>query len=118
MPRKLTSAEEILDHMYASDPEYRSDLEREGNRLRAACAIYDARTAAGLTQAQLAERVGTTQSVIARLEDSDYEGHTLRMLDRIASALGQRVEVAFVPAHAPTTRRKPRKRRVARARGT
>jgi ribosome-binding protein aMBF1 (putative translation factor) len=97
MARKITSAVEILDHMQGSDPAYRADLEREKNRVRAACAIYEARTAAGLTQAQLAERVGTTQSVIARLEDADYEGHTLRVLDRIATALGQRVEVTFVP---------------------
>lgn len=101
MPSKLTSAAEILDHLHGSEPGYRDDLEREQNRLRAACAIYDARTRAGLTQAQLAERVGTTQSVIARLEDANYEGHSLRMLGRIAAALGQRVEVTFVPAGNP-----------------
>jgi len=69
-------------------------------------------TAAGHTQAQLAERVGTTQSVIARLEDADYEGYTLRMLDRIAAALGQRVEVTFVPEGDPA----PAQQRAARTR--
>jgi ribosome-binding protein aMBF1 (putative translation factor) len=112
MARKITSAVEILDHMHGSDPAYRADLEREKNRVRAACAIYEARTAAGLTQAQLAERVGTTQSVIARLEGADYEGHTLRLLDRVAAALGQRVEVAFVPAEVgQTPLPRPRRRR-------
>jgi predicted transcriptional regulator len=49
--------------------------------------IYDVREQAGLTQRQLADLVGTTQSVIARLEDADYDGHSLSMLARIASAL-------------------------------
>ena len=51
---------------------------------------------AKLTQKQLAERVGTTQSVIARLEDADYEGHSLSMLQRIAAAVNKRFEVRFV----------------------
>lgn len=59
--------------------------------------IYDARTKAGLTQKELAKLVGTTQSVIARLEDADYEGRSLTMLNRIAGALARRVEVRFVP---------------------
>jgi transcriptional regulator with XRE-family HTH domain len=51
--------------------------------------IYDARQKAGLTQKQLAELIGTKQQVIARLEDADYEGHSLSMLQRIASGLGR-----------------------------
>ena len=58
--------------------------------------IYHLRAQAGLTQKQLAERVGTSHSVISRLEDDDYEGHSLSMLQRIAAALGARVEVRFV----------------------
>ncbi len=55
------------------------------------------RTAAGLTQTQLAKLIGTTASVICRLEDADYEGHSLGMLRRIGAALNQRVEIRFVP---------------------
>jgi transcriptional regulator with XRE-family HTH domain len=54
--------------------------------------------AAGLTQQQLAERIGTTPSVISRLESADYRGHSLSMLRRIADALGKRVELRFVDA--------------------
>lgn len=57
--------------------------------------IYQLRTSRGLTEAELASRVGTTQSVIARLEDADYEGHSLRMLQRIEEALGARLSVHF-----------------------
>ena len=59
--------------------------------------IHELRTAAGLTQTQLAKLIGTTASVICRLEDADYEGHSLAMLRRIAGALNQRVEIRFVP---------------------
>ena len=54
------------------------------------------RTEAGLSQRQLAKLVGTTASVICRLEDADYEGHSLAMLHRIAAALKRRVEIRFV----------------------
>jgi DNA-binding XRE family transcriptional regulator len=59
--------------------------------------IQTLRTQSGLTQAQLAKAVGTTASVICRLEDADYEGHSLAMLRRIAAALNRRVEVRFLP---------------------
>jgi hypothetical protein len=45
--------------------------------------------------------VGTTASVICRLEDADYEGHSLAILRRIGAALGKRVELRFVPARKP-----------------
>jgi ribosome-binding protein aMBF1 (putative translation factor) len=59
--------------------------------------IYDARTKAGLSQSELAALIGSKQPVIARLEDADYEGHSLTMLQRIAAALEQRLELRFVP---------------------
>ncbi len=52
---------------------------------------------AGLTQTELAKLVGSKQPVIARLEDADYEGHSLTMLQRIAIALNQKVEIHLVP---------------------
>ena len=58
--------------------------------------IYDLRTKAGLTQGELAKLVGTSTSAISRLEDADYEGHSLAMLRRIATALNKRVEIRFV----------------------
>jgi DNA-binding XRE family transcriptional regulator len=59
--------------------------------------LRELRKAAGLSQRALAERVGTTASVICRLEDEAYGGHTLDMLRRIGSVLGKRVEVRFLP---------------------
>jgi transcriptional regulator with XRE-family HTH domain len=61
--------------------------------------ICQLRSDAGLTQRELADLVGTTASVICRLEDSEYEKHSLAMLRRIGAALGRRVEVRFVAVH-------------------
>jgi ribosome-binding protein aMBF1 (putative translation factor) len=60
-------------------------------------AIYDLRVGAGLTQKQLAERVGTSHSVISRLEAADYDGHSLKMLGRICAALDHHLQLRFVP---------------------
>ena len=59
--------------------------------------IYDLRNEASLSQRALAKMVGTSASAICRLEDADYEGHSLAMLNRIAEALDRRVEIRFVP---------------------
>ena len=60
--------------------------------------IYDARQAAGLSQAELAELIGSTQPMISQLEHADYEGHSLTMLQRIAKALNLRLQISFVAA--------------------
>jgi len=82
---------EIKARQAAHDP--RSDREREANRATVslrfdlAQLVYDLRTSAGLTQRQLADRMGTTQSVISRLEQAGRLP-TLEMLGRIAAATG------------------------------
>ncbi len=60
--------------------------------------IYKLRTRARLSQRQLAAKIGTTASVICRLEDTDYTGHSLAMLRGIATAMNKQVEIRFVPA--------------------
>jgi len=105
--RSTTDAIEILHHRYyAGKPERIASLEVERLNAKIAREIYDLRTAAGLTQRQLARLVKTTASVICRLEDADYDGHSLTMLQRIATALDQTVEVRFVPRSAAPNRRK------------
>lgn len=93
----ITDAVEILRRMDGHGPEDDKLIAQFELEFRISMVIYDARKRAGLTQKGLADLVGTTQSVISRLEDADYEGHSLSMLQRIAAALGQRVEVRFVP---------------------
>lgn len=89
--KSTTDAIEILRRRYIDgDAERLASLEEERLHARVARRIYDLRTRAGLTQAELAARVDTTQSAISRLEDADYEGHSLSTLRRIAEALGAR----------------------------
>src|SRR5258708_837841 len=78
------------------DPKRVAEYEESAADVDVAKVIYEIRTQAGLTQRQLATKVGTTASVICRLEDADYEGHSLVMLRRIAEALEQRIEIRFV----------------------
>lgn len=87
----------ILDMEFGDDPVYQDLRAQERVKSQAARAIYEARVAAGLTQAELARRAGTTQSVISRLEDADYDRHSLALLERIATALHRQVEVRFLP---------------------
>jgi ribosome-binding protein aMBF1 (putative translation factor) len=83
---------------YEGRPERLAALEEARANDNVARKITALRLQAGLTQRQLAKLVGTTASVICRLESADYEGHSLAMLQRIADALKQRVEIRFVPA--------------------
>ncbi|MBI4538562.1 MAG: XRE family transcriptional regulator [Gemmatimonadetes bacterium] len=96
--RNTTSdAVEIMQRRYFEGrPERQAELEEERANAEVARKIYDLRQEAGLTQQELARLIGTTASVISRLEDADYEGHSLSMLRRIAGALQKRVEIRFV----------------------
>ncbi|HLK20101.1 MAG TPA: XRE family transcriptional regulator [Bryobacteraceae bacterium] len=82
---------------YEGKPARLKNLEEARANEEIARKIQELRAAAALTQTQLAKLIGTTASVICRLEDADYDGHSLAMLRRIAGALNQRVEIRFVP---------------------
>jgi ribosome-binding protein aMBF1 (putative translation factor) len=79
------------------DPEMAARVEEEYVNSELSSLVHALRTGAGLTQGQLAKKVGTTQSVISRLEDADYDGHSLAMLRRIAKAVGHVVEIRVIP---------------------
>lgn len=96
--KSTSDAVEILHRRYVKDdPEILSELEKIQADNDVARKIYDLRTKEGLSQRDLAKLVGTTASVICRLEDADYEGHSMAMLNRIAAALNKRVEIRFLP---------------------
>ena len=94
--KATTDALEIMDReFFEGKPERLAELERMRADDAIAHKIFDLRTKAGLTQRQLAKLVGTTASVICRLEDADYEGHSLLMPQRIASALIKRLKIGL-----------------------
>jgi len=93
---RTQDAVSILHGRYVKDdPERKAALQEERVNAEVARLIHDMRTAAGLSQQQLAELIETTQSVISRLEDADYEGRSLSMLERIATALNQKLTVVM-----------------------
>ena len=97
---KSEALQELYEELVGDDTKKQALYAQDLVDINAAQLIYDMRTAAGMSQRELAKRVGTTASVICRLEASDYEGHTLAMLNRIASALGRRIELHALPKSA------------------
>ncbi len=95
--KTTTDAQKILAYIAGKDPKRQQQFEEELANREVASRIFQLREQAGISQAELARRVGTTQSVISRLEDADYAGHSLAMLNRIAAAVERRVEIRFVP---------------------
>ncbi len=96
--KPIDDAVEILHRRFVKDdPEALADLDKIRADNDVARKIHDLRTKVGLSQRELADLIGTSASVICRLEDSDYEGHSLAMLNRIAAALDKRVEIRFLP---------------------
>ena len=105
--RKFNSAavQELYDQVVGSDPSARDEFEQELVNIEVAQLIHDMRTGAGLSQRALAKKVGTSASAINRLE-SDYQGHTIAMVRRIATALNRRLELRAVPVKRDSVKRR------------
>ena len=79
---------EIIRRRASKSATYRKTFARTLQQIDLAVLIREMREDAGMTQSALARKAGTKQSVIARLEDAEYTGHSLSMLERIATACG------------------------------
>jgi ribosome-binding protein aMBF1 (putative translation factor) len=88
----------ILDmhKKWMKEPAYRRAYDALEEEFALAAAVIDARNRAGLTQEQLARKMGTTQPVVARLE-SGRGRPSMRTLDRFAQATGSRLIIGFAP---------------------
>jgi ribosome-binding protein aMBF1 (putative translation factor) len=99
MGKQTTDALKIIHRkFYEGNPERIEELEEARINDDVARKIVALREENGLSQRALAEMIGTTASVICRLEDADYEGHSLTMLNKIARALNKRLSINFIPA--------------------
>jgi DNA-binding XRE family transcriptional regulator len=78
-----------------ADPEYRAIADEEAQKKELWLQLVEARQAAGLTQEQLARRLGVSQAQVARIEKRGYDAYTLTTLRRYIQALGEgfRLEV-------------------------
>ena len=87
-----------LHEKWSEDPAYRKAYDELEEEFALAAAIAEARGRAGLTQEQVAQRMHTTQSNIARLEAGRTTPST-RTLERFAEAVGARLKISFEPIH-------------------
>ncbi len=85
-----------LHTKWMRDPKYRAAYAALDDEFTLAAALIKARVQAGLTQEELARRIKTTQSVIARLEGGRVMP-TTRTLEKIAKATGSRLKISFEP---------------------
>lgn len=77
----------IIKNRFKDNPEFQKAYQTEKTNYLIACKIRECRKREKLTQKQLAEKIGTQQSVISRLEKAEYSGHSLPILKKIAAAL-------------------------------
>lgn len=83
----------IVEQRARKSAAYRRAFDCTVRQIDLALLVREMREDAGLTQAELAKKVGTTQSVVARLEGAEYAGHSLTMLERIATACGMALKL-------------------------
>jgi transcriptional regulator with XRE-family HTH domain len=100
----MTIPNKVVKEMFLRNPEARRIYEEITEELALASELIATRARAGLTQAQLAKRMGTTQSAIARLESGRLP--SVKTLQRFAKATGTRPVVKFVPLAKAKARRK------------
>jgi ribosome-binding protein aMBF1 (putative translation factor) len=95
MAKRKTLMDNIHEELQGNQ-ELNARCQRELTRLQLADQILKLRERGELSQAQLARKIGTHQSAVARMEQSTYRGYTVATLAKIAAAAGARLEVRFV----------------------
>ena len=90
-----------LHRRWMEDPEYRTEYDSLEEEFQIAGALIEARTRAGLSQTQLARRMKTSQSYVARIEGGRVTPST-RTLERYAAATNSRLKISFEPISART----------------
>src|SRR5512136_1970628 len=99
----MTNFDRYLEQQL-KDPEFTERFKKAGEAWDVALKLASLRKASGLSQKELAKRVGTSQQQISRLESPSYEGHSLSMLRRVAGILGATIHVEI---QAQTSRKLP-----------
>jgi len=95
-PKIRTFQERLQEDL--KDPEFRKHFEEERRVLALAVKIAKLREQKGLSQQEMAKLMGTSQQAISRIESGEYEGFTLKTLEKIAEATGTRLRIEFVSA--------------------
>lgn len=97
---RTTSAREILRRrIYDGQEERIAEREQTAREMSLGMKIRRIREEAQMTQRELAEKIGTQASAISRIEDADYDSHSIALLARVAEALEMRLLIDFTPKH-------------------
>ena len=97
MKRKKDDLDRLKEKLIELHPSLAEKFEKSDRAIYFGVQIYNLRKKAKLTQDQLAKLVGTKQSNIARIEDADYTGYTLKTLERVSGALKAKIEIKIIP---------------------
>jgi ribosome-binding protein aMBF1 (putative translation factor) len=93
---KMTSLAKLRERLL-TDPEVKAEYDRLGPIFAVVGEMIEARHAAGLTQTDIAARMGTSKSVVARLENARHMP-TFEMMARYAAAIGRRIDIHLAPS--------------------
>ena len=93
--RRKTNFDKYLEEQL-KDKDFAARFKKAGEAWDVALKLTALRKECGLSQKELAQRVGTTQQQISRLESPSYEGHSLSMLRRVAEVLGATVHIQLL----------------------
>ena len=86
----------LLDE-HLKDPKFAKGYREELAKTGIAIEIASLREKRGMSQAELAKKIGTVQSAIARLENPNYGRASLPTLEKIANALDAKLDIRFIP---------------------
>lgn len=88
----------VMTKMFGAEPGWEKGVADATAAAEIAEEVYALRERHGLTQRELAARIGSSQSAVARMEDGEYRGHSMSVLRRMAAAVGEQVSFKFVAA--------------------
>ncbi|SRR3989344_39455 len=94
---KKTNFDSYIEREIKKNPKLKNELTRAGVAIDVSMQIYELRKSRDMTQAELAKLTGVKQSNIARLERADYEGYSLKTLNKVARALKTRLKIYLQP---------------------
>ena len=117
MPAKKTSSATriMFDRFFRGRSERISSLRQTAREMALGERIRNLRERAGLTQEQLARKIGSSKSAMSRIEDADYDTHSMSTLRKVAHALHQRLLIDFEPLEAGRHEQRATERRSERA---
>lgn len=96
MKRKKDDLAKLTEKLLIKDPSLKEEFDRASQAWDISFQIQDLRKKAGLTQTELAKLTGTKQANIARIENAEYNGYTLKTLEKVTKALKAKLEIRIV----------------------